>query len=155
MTSGGAQTVLTLTHTPVPSTVTCDTCHNSTTVWTTGAMNHSVVSSTPCATCHNGNYTSQSLGLGGAQAVVTGTHIPVPSTVTCDTCHNSTTVWTTGAMNHSVVSSTPCASCHNGSYTSQSLGLGGAQAVVTGTHIPVPSTVTCDTCHSSTTVWTS
>ncbi len=140
-----------LTHIPV--SVECNVCHTSTTDWTSRTMNHTAVVATPCSTCHSGGYVSENAQTKGAP------HIPV--TVECSNCHTSTTVWTTGSMNHAVVTATACVQCHNGTYVSQTFGsLGGAQWLMTvSNHIPLtsaslaPLATVCSSCHTSTTSW--
>jgi hypothetical protein len=67
-------------------------------------MNHAVVIATTCKTCHNGTYVSQG-NAGGAMAKPTN-HIPEATSLLngaamdCNTCHSSTTSWTTQKMNH-------------------------------------------------------
>jgi len=135
------------------STVTgnCETCHSSTTSWLSGVKYvHSAanaVGTGTCDTCHTG-----SPGLGKSP-----THIPISGGVAkCDACHKSQTSFALAVtMNHSVVSSSTCKSCHNGSYTSE--GTTGALAKPAN-HIPEAqllngATMDCNSCHSSTTSW--
>lgn len=100
-----------------------------------------------CAKCHNGTIAN---GLSAG-------HIPV-GTLSCDAggCHVVGTASTfapglMGATQHTtVVGTVPlCSTCHNGSYASQGLNLGGAVGMVT-THIPTTSItpgLDCTTCH--------
>jgi hypothetical protein len=141
----------------IPTTAQCSACHKDAAFATfarpTGmTMDHTKVAATTCSTCHGGAFVSQN-----AQAK-DGTHIP--TTVECNSCHNSTTVWTTGTMNHAVVAATQCGTCHNGAYVSQTFGvLGGAKARPSN-HIPYQTYITggatmdCNVCHTSTALWT-
>ena len=54
-------------------------------------------------------------------------------------------------MNHGSVGGIPCASCHNGTFTSQ--GSAGALGVVTPPHIPT-GTLECINCHTNTSTFT-
>lgn len=102
-----------------------------------------------CKSCHNGSYASQN-----AQAVGT-THIPISAD--CSVCHtdatgtpvNNTSSYTTfkNSLFHlSSAGASPgtCATCHNGSYTSE-----GAQSKtsILPNHIPVSGD--CGTCHTA------
>ncbi|MDE2441242.1 MAG: hypothetical protein KGP14_09475, partial [Betaproteobacteria bacterium] len=120
--------------THIPTTAQCSTCHNSTTTWATGTFNHTGVVAGSCATCHNG---TNALGK-------PTTHIP--TTATCDTCHKNTTAFAPASMAHNGTT-TPagsCANCHNGAYSAVN-----AQSKPV-THIP--TTQSCEICHS-TTAW--
>lgn len=102
-----------------------------------------------CAKCHNGTIAN---GLSAG-------HIPVGS-LSCDNagCHIVGTASTfapglMGATQHGdplLKSTVPlCSTCHNGSYASQGLNLGGAVGMVTN-HIPTTSItpgLDCTTCH--------
>src|SRR5664279_3028745 len=75
-------------------------------------------------------------------------HIPVTG-VQCSGCHKNTDAsfltYTMVATGHASVSSTPCSTCHSGSYTSE--GKTGALGLTTA-HIPV-GTAQCSSCHSN------
>jgi hypothetical protein len=145
----------------VPATASCDTCHTSTssfTSWQMGASQHSAVAATPCATCHD---TGKSFP--GTPVVVVkpstgpGGHIPTAG-VACDACHSSTSNFTSWTMNHAVVSATSCATCHD---SDKSFRASIPALVVKPTglaHIPIlPVGKACNACHTSTnsfTVWT-
>ena len=128
------------------TTAACNTCHYSYTTFT-GATVHSALSAGICGTCHNGTT---------AKGVTAG-HIPTTGTGTaCDSCHTNTAYisFANSPMNHAVVTSTRCDVCHSGSYTSE--GITGALAKPS---LHIPTTITgsldCNTCHTSTTSWTS
>jgi hypothetical protein len=118
----------------VATTAQCDTCHNSTTSWATGIMNHATV--TPpaagrCSACHNG---TSAIG----KPV---THIPAAAQ--CDSCHTNFTAFKPATMNHAGTAG-QCSTCHNGSYL-----FANAQPR-TISHIP--ASTLCDNCHT-TTAW--
>jgi hypothetical protein len=129
----------------------CESCHRSTTSWTSVTFAHSpanAVGTGTCDTCHNG---STARGK-------PSTHIPVTTGVArCDSCHRSQAAWATAVtMNHTVVTGSTCRSCHNGSYTSQ--GNTGALAKPAN-HIPETqllngTAMDCNACHTGTTSWT-
>jgi hypothetical protein len=104
-----------------------------------------------CDTCHNGSTTAV------AKSAV---HIPIPAgAAKCDSCHKSQVSFTTlVTMNHSVVSTATCKSCHSGTYVSQ--GLAGGALAKPANHIPEATallngaSMDCNTCHSSTASWT-
>jgi hypothetical protein len=85
-------------------TAKCDSCHKSQTAFATAVtMNHSVVTVQSCKGCHNGSYLGE--GAQGAQAKPTN-HIPEGlqllngSSMDCNACHTSTSVFSTVKMNH-------------------------------------------------------
>jgi hypothetical protein len=128
------------THPAGQTPAQCDSCHNSTTVWTGAAFVHPATAAGTCNTCHKSG--------GPGLAMNTATHIPVAATQ-CDVCHTSTSSFTVRSMKHTAVTATPCATCHSAIYSSQ-----GADPVGT-THIPLLGTAkTCNACHTSQTVWT-
>ena len=112
--------------THIPTTQSCDTCHN--TVRFSGArFNHAGVAPTSCTTCHNG-------------MMATGKPSGhVPTTASCGTCHRTTAWLPATGMDHSQFTmATNCASCHNGSSAT------GKSA----SHIP--TAVNCINCHQTT-----
>ena len=128
---------------------TCESCHRSTASWLTVVFAHSpanAVGTGTCDTCHNG------VSAKGK----TPTHIPVPPGLAkCDSCHRSQSSFATATMNHSVVTTATCKSCHNGSYVSQ--GTIGALAKPVN-HIPEAqllngAAMDCKACHVGTTSW--
>ncbi len=141
----------TATHASV--TGNCESCHKSTSSWTSGTtFAHSAanaVGSGTCDTCHNGTTAKGK----------TATHIPVTTgTAKCDSCHKSQTSFAVSVtMNHTVVTAAACKTCHNGSFLTA-----GVQGALTkpGNHIPEGqllngAAMDCDDCHTGTTVWTS
>ena len=129
----------------------CESCHRSTTSWSSGVtFAHSAanaVGSGTCDGCHN-----------GATAIgKPSTHIPVTTGSTaCDSCHRSQSSFSSAVtMNHSVVTATPCRACHNGAYVSQ--GSSGALAKPAN-HVPEAqllngTSMDCSACHATKTSW--
>ena len=138
-------------NTPVHVGVTnCESCHRSSASWLTVVFAHSpanAVGTGTCDNCHNGTSAR------GKPA----THIPVVGGVAkCDSCHRSQASFAGATMNHSVVTTSTCKSCHNGSYVSQ--GRTGALAKPVN-HIPEMqllngAAMDCKACHTGTTSWT-
>ena len=141
----------TATHSAV--TGNCESCHKSTSSWTSGTtFAHSAanaVGTGTCDNCHNGTVAKGK----------SGTHIPVVAgAAKCDSCHKSQVSFAVSVtMNHSVVTAAACKTCHNGSYLTA-----GTQGALTkpGNHIPEGqllngSAMDCDDCHTGTTLWTS
>jgi hypothetical protein len=92
------------THIPITvPTAKCDACHKSQVSFATSvSMNHTAVATMACKLCHNGAYTSQ--GPQGALAKPSN-HIPEVQLLNggamdCNSCHTSTTSWTSMRMNH-------------------------------------------------------
>ena len=78
-------------------------------------------------------------------------HIPLAGTAPCEACHRSSTNLAVAVrMNHGVVSTMDCRTCHNGAFTAQ--GATGALAPAAN-HIPYKtmllngSNMDCDDCH--------
>ncbi|TXT38237.1 MAG: cytochrome C family protein, partial [Comamonadaceae bacterium] len=132
----------------------CETCHKSTSSWSNVLFTHApanAVGTGTCDTCHNGSTSAVSK---------TAAHIPVPAgAAKCDSCHRSQVSFSTAVtMNHAVVSTASCKSCHSGNYASQ--GNNGGAMAKPGNHIPESqlqggAAMDCNTCHSSTTSWAS
>ena len=131
----------------------CESCHKSTSAWSSVTFAHSAanaVGTGTCDTCHNGTTAK------GKPA----THIPVTTGASkCDSCHTSQASFATSSkMNHSVVTASTCKTCHNGSFLSQ--GTTGALAKPAN-HIPEATqllngaSMDCSACHKGTAVWTS
>ena len=130
----------------------CETCHKSTSNWLNVQYTHAAANSVgtgTCDTCHNGSTSAVSKS---------AVHIPVPAGVArCDSCHKSQVSFRTAVtMNHTVVSTATCKSCHSGSYTSQGTA-GGAMAKIAN-HVPEAqllngTAMDCNACHGSTSSW--
>lgn len=124
--------------THMPTTASCETCHRSTSTWLAVSNGHSAanaVGTGTCDTCHNG------VNARGKHPA----HILVPAgAARCDSCHRSQASFTAAVrMDHAVVATAACASCHNGS-------------MATGkSPSHVATTSSCETCHRSTAAWTS
>jgi hypothetical protein len=120
----------------IPTSLDCSTCHKSTAAFgPSTAMNHTGISS-GCTTCHNG----------GSFTGVTPVSKPanhITTSADCATCHKSFVSFAGASFSHSGVAAGTCNSCHL-------TGTGGAM-VKPANHVPTTS-VSCDTCHKSTTV---
>jgi len=133
------------THIPI-GTTGCFACHNAGGSWTPTKWNHTQVTvAAQCATCHTGGFPPAD---GRTANHIPYQSVPVTAAANCDTCHKgSTTTWANGRLHANASISTGCASCHTGAY----------QAAVgkpaTATHSAV--TGNCESCHKSTTNWSS
>lgn len=105
---------------------TCASCHRS-----------GVFLGTPktCIACHDGDPARVTVSRSSA-------HIPT-LTVSCDSCHNTSSFTATWNMNHTSVDAYRCDSCHNGSYTTYN-----AQAKPPEPE-HIPTTLDCRTCHTT------
>ncbi len=140
--------------TPIHATVTgnCESCHRSTANWLAATSAHNAsngVGTGSCDTCH---------APPGTAKTKLATHIPVPAgTAKCDSCHRSQASFASAVtMNHAVVATATCKSCHSGGYVTQ--GVIGALAKPTN-HIPElqllnGAAMDCKACHTGTTAWT-
>ena len=141
--------------TAIHATVTgnCESCHKSTASWLTVTFAHNAsnaVGSGTCDTCH---------AAPGTAKTKPATHIPVPAgTAKCDSCHRSQASFASAVtMNHAVVTTATCKSCHSGGFVTQ--GIVGALAKPTN-HIPEQAqllngaAMDCKACHTGTTAWT-
>ncbi|MBS1129234.1 MAG: hypothetical protein H6R16_236, partial [Proteobacteria bacterium] len=106
--------------------VPCESCHTAGTFRGTPKV---------CSTCH--------AGAGTRAPGKSLKHIPTAA-ATCDSCHG-TIAWQPARMDHNVVSTIACSSCHNGIFTeANSL----AKPV---THLP--TNAACNSCHTSVTAF--
>jgi hypothetical protein len=121
-----------ITH--IATTAQCDACHKSTTTWATATYAHDATAFGNCSSCHKP---------GGPGLAKPTNHIP--NSQQCDTCHTNFVAFKPAYMNHTGTVGM-CSTCHNGSYIFANADKQGA------THIP--DTRQCDTCHTSTVVWT-
>jgi hypothetical protein len=118
----------------------CDSsgCHSSTSNWNVNNFSHPgrTIGDHSCATCHGAGTGDAGLNIN------TATHIPTGS-ANCDDCHKSFTTFAPALMDHVVVASVTCITCHSGTYISQGA-LGKTSA-----HIPlVPASKACSSCHT-------
>ena len=148
----------------VPTSLTCNTCHTSTTSFLAAVVHKNTKITTGCATCHNGTFsasgangksaghvattaacetchTSTTTFQGATGGTLPAGHIPT-NNAACSSCHTTPGVFTTAKMNHAVVTATPCATCHRGGFTV-------AKQFPATSH--VPTSLTCNSCHKSTT----
>ena len=117
----------------LPTATQCDVCHTNYVAFKPALMNHSGLAG-QCSSCHNATYAFANANQQGA------THIP--TSAQCDGCHTSTLGWAARSMNHNLVSSIGCSTCHSGAYLSEN-----AQTK-SASHIPV-GTTQCSSCHKN------
>ena len=126
----------------IPTTAACTLCHLSLPgSYKPGTMNHTGITS-GCTTCHAASPTGTPFY--GVTPKPQGTgHIP--TTADCATCHKSTTAFGPGTlMVHTGITS-GCATCHD---TGKSFT--GVTNLKTKPSNHVPTSATCETCHSAT-----
>ena len=162
----------------------CATCHTGNIVGALGKTPTHVVTNSDCGACHTTtafkpatgfNHTGVTTGCAASGCHASGTagvvdvtddpnplpHIPIVlsgAEVNCYSCHkNSGGTFANATMDHSVVTSIACETCHDGKHD----GSNTANAV-TGTTVGtttvrghfVTTVVACVACHTSTTAWT-
>lgn len=110
----------------IPTTATCDTCHNTASFANT-RFNHVGINPSGCNTCHNG-VSAEGKPIG---------HIP--TTMNCGTCHNVSAWLPASGVDHTqFTTATVCTTCHNGS----------AADGKPASHMP--TTLNCGSCHAPT-----
>ena len=127
----------------------CETCHTSPSIpWSSAVFKHDATTTNNCLKCHTGT--------GGGMVMNQATHIPGTLAIQCDQCHKSTNVggFATKTMNHTVVAATPCSTCHSATYTSQGADMKSTKHIPYEANLLAGSSMTCNICHTSTTVWT-
>ena len=115
----------------IPSSQSCDSCHN-TRSFSGARMNHNGVASGSCASCHNGTLAT------GKPA----THLP--TSAACDSCHRSSAWKPASGFNHEGVAPGSCASCHNGQRAT-----GRPATHVPYTAVGALASLGCDSCHKA------
>lgn len=111
----------------------CDSCHKSTTSWST-AVNFVHA---PSITIGGGGCTAANCHGSGLALGKPTNH--VPTSAICDTCHTNFSSFKPAQMNHASTAA-QCASCHNGSFVAvNALGRSGRH---------IPTTIQCDSCHT-------
>ncbi len=132
-----AATVMPARH--IPTAEPCDNCHRSAVTWAGARFSHVAVAPGTCLTCHNGSVTN---GKPGGH---------VATTQSCDVCHR-TLAWLPAGYDHTGVVAGTCGNCHRP---------GGSGLAEPTNHIPYASqllngsSMSCDSCHLSTTTFTS
>jgi hypothetical protein len=123
--------------THVQTDLECDVCH-STISWSMITFKHDGITGN-CASCHDGVHAT------GMPA----THIPT-NNAPCESCHSPTnfTTWSGATMNHSAVTTIPCATCHEAGKSFAGV------TIVTRPPAPHPTSGDCSLCHNSTTSFT-
>ncbi len=121
----------------IPTTLSCDVCHTTGGSFGTSKFTHSAtqgVMAGQCSTCHNGSFTQwNALGKSSNH---------VSTTASCDTCHAgfvSFAGMSGTTFNHAGVNPGTCATCH--------VQGGSAKTFKPTDHIP--TTQSCDACHST------
>ncbi len=119
------------------TTQECNACHG-TLDWSGAKFDHSGITGN-CASCHDG---TQAPGLPAS-------HIPTNG-APCEDCHAPTqfTTFAGAVMDHTVVASIPCSSCHEAGKS-----FIGTPPVTTRPASPHPATGECSVCHQTGT-WT-
>ncbi len=164
-TTGGTFTTSRFTHSATQGVITgqCSTCHNgSYTQWNAlGKPSNHVITSASCDTCHTGyvtfaglsstafNHTGVNPGTcttchfqGGSATAKPTDHIP--TNLSCDACHTTGGTFTTSRFTHSAtqgITAGQCSTCHNGSYTKWN--------VLSKPSNHIPTTTSCDACHTT------
>jgi hypothetical protein len=126
--------------THVITSASCDTCHTSGYASFMGANNHAGVIASAGTCANSGCHTS---GGAGKQKPTGNSHIP--TSLTCNWCHNMTT-FNPSSFTHSAtqgVVAGQCGTCHSGTYAALNV-LGKAQA----SPAHVTTSASCDTCHT-------
>ncbi|HET7868033.1 MAG TPA: hypothetical protein VFL86_26805, partial [Burkholderiaceae bacterium] len=129
----------------------CETCHLSTRSWLDldlSAVNTSVSKTTVARSGSSVAAAATAKTSLLASAVPPPRHIPLAGGASCTSCHRSARDMATAVvMNHKVVSTLDCKTCHNGSFVAQGATATPAQ------HIPYKSmllngnAMDCDDCH--------
>lgn len=115
-------------HLPVPSQMTCETCHN-TQSYVGARFTHAGVAPGSCATCH----------AAGMATSKPSSHIQ--TSAACDSCHR-TNAWSPAAsFDHAGVVAGTCTTCH------------GAGRATGKPANHMPTTLSCDSCHKTFTAW--
>ena len=115
----------------IPTTQTCDTCHN-TRAFTGARMDHAGIAKGACSTCHNG---TQATGKPNGHPV---------TTAACDSCHSPSAWRPVSNFDHSGIAAGTCATCHNGS---KATGMGPNHTPFT--QVGAIAGTACDSCHKS------
>ncbi|MDL5031722.1 cytochrome c3 family protein [Pelomonas sp. APW6] len=122
-------TVKPATH--IPTSQSCDTCHN-TRSFSGAKMDHKGVTGGACASCHNG----------ALAAGKPADHLS--TTASCDSCHRTSAWKPASGFNHAGVAAGSCASCHNGQKAT-----GKPATHVPYTAVAATANLACDSCHKA------
>ncbi|HUK01269.1 MAG TPA: cytochrome c3 family protein [Steroidobacteraceae bacterium] len=171
----GTPPVVTIPANHIPTgAIACEGCHSTSnfTSFAGTAMNHAVVTLIACSTCHEAGKAFvgsppivtrpplphvQAEECSDCHSTITfanatnypSNHIPLPNAASanCAQCHSSAPNYAPYTMDHSVVTGTPCATCHGASASFANMAPPTLK-VLPATHIPV-GTLTCESCHSA------
>ncbi len=134
----------------------CEVCHQSTTNWSDVTVVN--VASAAARNKQKGTPTQKAAVLRPGATAKPATHIPVPASASCDSCHRSKSNLAVAVrMDHRAVAGTNCKSCHNGAFASQ--GATGARGKPAN-HIPEVAllngaSMDCSACHLTAASFTS
>jgi len=162
----------------------CTTCHTGKIAGALGKTPTHVVTNADCGACHTTtafkpatsfNHTGVTTGCAASGCHASGTagvvdvtddpnplpHIPIVvsgAEVNCYSCHkNSGGTFANATMNHSVVTSIACETCHDGKHDGSNTAHAVTGKTVGTTTVKghfVTTVVPCVACHTSTTAWT-
>jgi Cytochrome c7 and related cytochrome c len=133
-------------HIPLPAADAgnCALCHSNQSDFSVYAMNHVNIASN-CAQCHGPGLSFANMAPPTLMEPPVN-HIPTGG-APCEDCHSPTqfTNFDGAVMDHAVVASTPCSTCHEAGKS-----FAGTPAVTTRPPSPHPATGECSDCHSTT-----
>jgi len=131
----------------------CETCHRSTRSWLDLDLSTAGSVGSRATVARSGRTGATAVKAAALTSLLAATvppprHIPLAAGATCASCHRSARDMAVAVrMNHGVVSTLNCKTCHNGTYVAQ-----GAQTLP-GQHIPYKTMLLngagmdCDDCH--------
>ena len=132
-------------HIPLPAADAnkCSLCHSNESDFAVYTMNHVNIASN-CAQCHGPGLAFANMAPPTLKEPPTN-HIPTNGAA-CEDCHSPTqfTNFDGSTMDHAVVASTPCSSCHEAGKS-----FAGTPIVATRPPAPHPATGECSTCHTT------
>ncbi|MDE2262432.1 MAG: hypothetical protein KGL45_07920 [Gammaproteobacteria bacterium] len=144
-TSNWNATDLPANHIPLPAADAgnCSLCHSNESDFSVYVMNHVNISSN-CAQCHGAGLSFANMAPPTLMEPPVN-HIPTGG-APCEDCHSPTqfTTFDSAVMDHSVVASTPCSTCHEAGKS-----FAGTPVVTTRPPAPHPATGECSNCHTT------
>ncbi len=133
-------------HIPLPAADAgnCSLCHSNQSDFSIYVMNHANISGN-CAQCHGPGLSFANMAPPTLMEPPVN-HIPTGG-APCEDCHSPTqfTNFDGAVMDHAVVASTPCSTCHEAGKS-----FAGTPVVTTRPPAPHPATGECSTCHTTT-----
>jgi Cytochrome c7 and related cytochrome c len=130
---------LTPPHVKISPTAKCTDCHTSFTTWKTALFDHSVL--TPgdkCSSCHDGIVATGMPTTGNGHIKTAGAD--------CASCHNNFVTWRPAVMDHTVVASLTCFTCHDGK-----IAIFAGKLTTRGPNHILPGRNDCESCHTTAT----